>query len=121
MSKYHSKKITTPEGTFDSMKEYHRWGVLKQLQERGVITDLERQKRYVLIPAQREPDTKGPRGGVKKGKVIERECVYIADFGYYDKKNGTYVVEDCKGFRTPDYLIKRKLMLYTYNIRIYET
>lgn len=121
MSKYHSKKITTPEGTFDSMKEYHRWGVLKQLQELGVITDLERQKRYVLIPAQREPDTKGPRGGLKKGKVIERECVYIADFGYYDKKNGTYVVEDCKGFRTPDYLIKRKLMLYTYNIRIYET
>ncbi len=121
MSKYHSKKITTPEGTFDSIKEYHRWGVLKQLQERGVITDLERQKRYVLIPAQREPDTKGPRGGVKKGKVIERECVYIADFGYYDKKNGAYVVEDCKGFRTPDYLIKRKLMLYTYNIRIYET
>lgn len=121
MSKYHSKKITTADGTFDSMKEYHRWGVLKQLQERGIITDLERQKRYVLIPAQREPDIKGPRGGVKKGKVIERECVYIADFGYYDKKKNTYVVEDCKGFKTPDYLIKRKLMLYTYNIRIYET
>ena len=120
-SKYHAKKVKTPEGDFDSQKEYARWCVLKRLQEDGHITDLERQKKYVLIPAQREPDTQGKRGGIKKGKTIERECTYIADFAYFDKHRGAYVVEDCKGVRTPEYLIKRKLMLYVYRIRIYET
>jgi hypothetical protein len=29
-------------------------------------------------------------------------------------------VEDVKGMRTPDYIIKRKLMLYIHKIRITE-
>ena len=119
--KYHAKKVNTEDGVFDSQKEYARWCVLKQLQADGIITNLERQKRYVLIPTQREDSRKGKRGAEIKGKVLERECTYTADFAYYDKKQGIYVVEDCKGFKTPEYLIKRKLMLYTYNIRIYET
>ena len=119
--KYHNGKVETPEGSFDSQREYMRWCVLKQLQEDGVITDLERQKKFVLIPAQREPDSRGKRGGLKKGKVIERECSYIADFAYYDKKADKYVVEDAKGIRTKDYIIKRKLMLWVHNVRIYET
>lgn len=119
--KYHNGKVETPEGRFDSQREYMRWCVLKRLQEDGVITDLERQKKFVLIPAQREPDSRGKRGGIKKGKIIERECTYIADFAYYDKKADKYVVEDAKGMRTKDYIIKRKLMLWVHNIRIYET
>lgn len=119
--KYHNGKVETPEGRFDSQREYMRWCVLKRLQEDGVITDLERQKKFVLIPAQREPDSRGKRGGIKKGKIIERECTYIADFAYYDKKADKYVVEDAKGFRTKDYIIKRKLMLWVHNVRIYET
>ena len=119
--KYRSSKVETPEGRFDSQREYMRWCVLKQLQEDGVITDLELQKKFVLIPAQREPDSRGKRGGLKKGKVIERECSYIADFAYYDKKADKYVVEDAKGIRTKDYIIKRKLMLWVHNVRIYET
>ena len=119
--KYRSSKVETPEGRFDSQREYMRWCVLKRLQEDGVITDLERQKKFTLIPAQREPDTRGKRGGLKKGKVIERECSYIADFAYYDKKADKYVVEDAKGIRTKDYIIKRKLMLWVHNVRIYET
>ena len=119
--KYHNGKVETPEGRFDSQREYMRWCVLKRLQEDGVITDLERQKKFTLIPAQREPDTRGKRGGLKKGKVIERECSYIADFAYYDKKADKYVVEDAKGIRTKDYIIKRKLMLWVHNVRICET
>ena len=55
---------------------------------------------------------------MKNGKTIERQCVYIADFVY--TKDNKLIVEDTKGFRTPEYRIKRKLMLYIHNIRITE-
>ena len=118
MSKYHSKKITINGETFDSRKEYRRFCELSLLQKAGAITELKRQVEFELIPAQREPDTVGVRGGIKKGKVIEQKCSYIADFVYYE--NGKKVVEDTKGFKTKDYIIKRKLMLYVYGIRIKE-
>jgi hypothetical protein len=88
------------------------------LQEAGEISNLQRQVKYVLIPAQREADIIGIKGGVKKGKVIERECAYTADFVY--EEGGEIVVEDSKGFKTKDYSIKRKLMLYVYGIKIKE-
>ena len=119
MSKYHSRKISRDGMTFDSQKEYRRWCELKLLERAGRITDLERQVKYVLIPAQREPDTVGARGGIIKGKLIERECAYIADFRY--KQDGELTVEDTKGVRTPDYIMKRKLMLHVHGIRIKET
>lgn len=118
-SKYHSKKITVDGETFDSLKEYRRFCELRLLQRAGKITDLKRQVKFVLIPTQREPDKIGVRGGVKKGRVIEQECAYLADFTYYTDA-GDYVVEDTKGFRTADYIIKRKLMLYMNGIRIQE-
>lgn len=118
-SKYNSKKITVGNETFDSSKEYRRFSELKLLQRAGRISDLRRQVKFILIPTQREPDEIGPRGGVKKGNVIEQECSYVADFVYTE--NGKTVVEDTKGFRTPDYIIKRKLMLHVHGIRIKET
>ncbi len=118
-SKYHARKITTPEGTFDSRKEYRRWTELCILQRGGVISDLRRQVAYTLIPEQREPDITGPRGGVKRGKLMERPVDYVADFVY--QKDGQTVVEDSKGVRTKDYIIKRKLMLWVHGIRILET
>lgn len=117
-SKYHSRKITRDGMTFDSVKEYRRFCELSLLERAGTITDLQRQVKFVLIPAQREPDTIGKRGGIIKGKLIERECAYIADFVYVE--NGKKVVEDTKGFKTPDYIIKRKLMLWVHGIRINE-
>ena len=119
MSKYGNKKVTVNGVTFDSKKELYRWGELCLMEAHGDIANLQRQIKYVLIPAQYEPDTIGKRGGVKKGKLIERECSYIADFTYIE--NGRVVVEDVKGLRTPDYVIKRKLMLQEYGIRIKET
>lgn len=92
--------------------------MLLDMERNGEIQNLERQVKFVLIPAQREPDTIGSRGGVKKGKVIEREVSYVADFVY--KQNGEQIVEDTKGFRTKDYVIKRKLMLWVHGIRICE-
>ena len=117
--KYHSHKLEVEGIRFDSKKEYERYCELRLLEKAGEIQDLQRQVKYTLIPEQREPDTIGPRGGIKKGKLIERECSYLADFVYTE--NGKEVVEDVKGFRTKEYLIKRKLMLYVHGIRIRET
>jgi hypothetical protein len=106
-NKYHSRKITRDGMTFDSVKEYRRFCELRLLERAGAVTELERQVKFELIPSQRID-----------GKVVERACAYIADFVYME--NGKKVVEDTKGFRTPDYIIKRKLMLWVHGIRIKE-
>ena len=118
MSKYHSRKTYAGGMEFDSVKEYLRWVFLRGLEDSGLIQNLQRQVPFELIPTQREPDTTGPRGGVKKGKLLEKSCSYIADFVH--TQDGEQVVEDTKGVRTPEYIIKRKLMLYVHGIRIRE-
>ena len=117
-AKYHNRKITRDGLTFDSQKEHRRYNELLLLEQAGEIKNLRRQVKFLLIPTQREPKIIGPRGGVKNGKLLERECSYIADFVYC--LNGKMVVEDTKGMRTKDYIIKRKLMLRIYGIRIRE-
>jgi hypothetical protein len=107
-SKYGNKKITVNGKTFDSKKEYNRYCELRLLEKAGAISNLQTQVRYVLIPAQRG----------ENGKVIERQCCYIADFTYL--QNGEIIAEDTKGFRTPEYILKRKMMLYFHGIRIKE-
>ena len=116
--KYGNKEVTVDNIRFDSKREAQRYCELKLLEQAGEISGLRMQVKFVLIPQQREPDTRGPRGGIHNGKVIEKECAYIADFVY--QKDGETVVEDTKGFRTKDYIIKRKLMLYVHGIRIRE-
>jgi hypothetical protein len=117
-NKYKAIKTTVNGIEFDSRKEARRYGELLLLLRAGAITDLQRQVEFELIPTQREPDTVGVRGGIKKGRVIEQKCSYVADFVY--KENGKTVVEDTKGFKTKDYIIKRKLMLWVHKIRIKE-
>lgn len=121
-NKYHSKKIEIDGETFDSKREAKRWQELKLREDLGLISDLRRQVKYILVPAQREPDrmdyTKSTKGRLIKGKLIEREVAYYADFVY--RQNGETVVEDVKGMRTEVYKVKRKLMLERYGIRIQE-
>ena len=111
VSKYGNKKTIIDGKVFDSKKEAQRYTELLLLQRAGQISNLELQKEYILIPAQRESDVKG-------AKVIERAVKYKADFVY--RENGREVVEDTKGVRTKEYIIKRKLMLWIYGIRIRE-
>ena len=108
MSKYHSRKVTWDGIEFDSLKEARRYRELWLLKKAGEITNLQRQVRFVLIPSQRID-----------GKVVERSVSYIADFVYED--HGEIVVEDVKGLRTREYILKRKLMLWLKGIRIKET
>lgn len=117
-SKYGSKKVEYNGMVFDSKRECRRYKELEIIQQLGLISELRRQVKFVLIPAQREPDTVGKRGGKIKGELIEREVSYIADFVYIE--NDKTVVEDAKGMRTPEYILKRKMMLYFYGIRIKE-
>ena len=93
---------------FDSKKEESRYAELALMQRAGIISDLRRQVKFELIPSQ-----------YKDGKCVYRSVSYIADFVY--EQNGELVVEDSKGFKTPEYIIKKKLMLYIHGIIIKET
>lgn len=107
MNKYRNIKVIVDGIPFDSRKEANRYCELKLLQRAGQIQNLVLQKEFELLPKQ-EVD----------GKVVERAVKYRADFTY--EENGKTVVEDTKGFRTPEYILKRKLMLYRYGIQIRE-
>ena len=121
MRKYKNKKVTLDGIVFDSKKEARRYGELSMLQRAGEISDLELQKEFELIPAQYETIPRYGKKGqrLKDGKrCIEKPVKYKADFVY--KENGVEVVEDTKGVKTKDYIIKRKLMLYVHGKRIRE-
>lgn len=115
-NKYGAKRI----GGHASKKEHYRSIQLRTMQRAGLIADLREQVSFDLIPPQY-----GDCGTDLKGKpvrvLLERPCKYIADFVYTDLRTGEIVVEDTKGVRTPEYKIKRKLMLYIHGIRIKET
>lgn len=124
--KYGNKKVEIDGETFDSLKEARRGKELELLEQAGKIKNLRRQVIYPLIPAQREPDTIGPRGGVKKGKLIERGVDYVCDFEYIDCKTGEKIIEDVKGYRDTNsaaykvFVLKRKMVLFKYGIRVIE-
>lgn len=103
-NKYGAKRV----GKHASQKEHDRANQLKLMQRAGLISNLREQVKFVLIPTQRDP----------QGNLLEKECSYYADFVY--DKDGVTVVEDTKGFSTPEYRLKRKLMLHVHCIRIQE-
>lgn len=125
MNKYGNKKVIIDGEVFDSKREYYRYIDLKFLERCGAISDLRRQVVYELIPVQREKSTKVYKKGRKKGqpiegKIIEKAVTYIADFVYTDSATGREVVEDVKGVRTKEYILKRKMCLYLLGIKIQE-
>ncbi len=101
-SKYRNKRVQDENGVrFDSMKELSRWNTLKLLERSGAISDLKRQVSFELN-----------EGGSFPYK-------YVADFAYW--AGDQFIVDDCKGFKTREYLKKRKLMLKIHGITILET
>lgn len=120
-NKYQAIKTCVNGIEFDSRKEARRYQELLLLQRAGAILNLRRQVKYILIPAQYEfYERYGKKGQkLKPGRrLLEKECAYIADFVY--EENGKEVVEDTKGIKTKDYIIKRKMMLFMHGIRIKE-
>jgi hypothetical protein len=105
VTKYHNRKTVIDGITFDSAKEARRYQELKLMMLGGVINGLGCQTMFELIPKQRG----------------ERACVYVADFTYYYAQDpDSVVVEDVKGVKTREYIIKRKLLLFVHGIRVRE-
>jgi hypothetical protein len=112
LPKYRNQKQKTKQGTFDSKKEHSRYGELKILEEAGIISALQTQVWFEVVPRQIDEKT---------GKVTERASRYIADFVYM--QDGKMVVEDTKSPITrmePAYVLKRKLMLLVHGVKIVE-
>ena len=106
-NKYKATRIETTVGKFDSKLEFKRYLYLKDLQEKGLISDLVRQVPYTLIPSQKD----------HTGKVIFREIRYVADF-VYRLPTGEQIVEDTKGIVLDVFKIKQKLMYYFFGIEV---
>lgn len=99
MSKYGAIR----SGKHASRREARRAQDLALLEKLGEISELKQQTKYVLIPKQDG----------------ERAVTYTDDFSYRDKQ-GNLVVEDAKGFKTQQYVIRRKLMLFVHGIKVRE-
>lgn len=106
-SKYHAKKTTVDGIEFDSAREAKRYARLRDMADAGEIQGLRLQVPFELLPSF-ECD------GVKY-----RGMRYVADFVYV--RDGKAVVEDCKGFKTAEYRLKKKLMAYINHINIEES
>ena len=98
--KYHNKKISTEDGTFDSKYEYEEWCRLKLLERGGAIRNLMRQVPYVLIPT------------IRTTAGTLKQITYYADFVY--EENGIVCMVDTKGFETETYKIKKRLLINQY-------
>lgn len=104
-TKYGNRKTVVDGIIFDSQKEASRYQELRMLERAGEIVGLVRQQRIELIP---------------KTKLY-KAVFYVPDFIYFDKRSGKTVYEDCKGYRTEVYKLKKKLLYWRYGIEITET
>lgn len=102
-NKYFAKKTVAMGLKFDSRWEAERWGQIKSMERAGIVTNLDRQIKFPIV--------------MNDIKI----CDYIADF-VYDLKNedGTisHIVEDAKGVLTPEFRLKKKMMLAVHGIDI---
>ena len=105
--KYRAQKVTIDGITFDSKKEGARYQQLKLMEKAGKVSDLTLQPTFELAPSV-------TIAGKKK-----RALTYRADFRYVE--DGVEVVEDCKGFLTDVYVLKRHLMKAIHGIDIFES
>jgi hypothetical protein len=99
--KYGAIPTTVNGKKFASKKEARRYKQLKLMSQAGLVNGLRCQVSFSLNVG----DT--------------HICRYVADFVYFE--NGVEIVEDVKGFLTPVYKIKRKLMKAIYGVEIRET
>lgn len=99
MSKYRSIRA----GNHASRREARRSQELTMLQQIGEISELREQVKYTLIPKQEG----------------ERAVTYTADFVYRDNE-GREVVEDSKGFKTQQYVIRHSEEVNRRGIKIAE-
>ncbi len=108
MSKYHARRTVLDGITFDSKAEAARYGHLNLMQKAGLIKNLKLQVPFELIPAEMGPE----------GRKL-RPLKYVADFVYEDSA-GREHIEDVKGFRTREFIIKKRLMWHILGLSVEE-
>jgi len=121
VNKYRNKGIEV-DGIFFSSKAEAKWyKIFKSQKGRGEIKDFRMQVPFELVPSQKAPVTKFDKKGNPRTveKVVELAVKYVADF-VVEENDGTQTVYDVKGFPTPVWGIKRKLMRYVHGIVIQE-
>lgn len=103
--KYRNKPTTFAGIQFDSKREASRYQALRLLERNGEVRNIRRQVTYNLVV---------------EGKLV---CKYRADFVYEELRKGVWaeVVEDVKGYRTPMYRLKKKLLKAIYGFDVRET
>jgi len=98
-NKYKNQKVELDGYKFDSKKEMEHYSKLKLMERGGLINNLQLQVKFELIPKLND----------------ERAVNYIADFVYFDNIKQKNCVVDVKGFKTKEYILKRKLFKWRYN------
>ena len=99
-NKYHAKKTECDGMIFDSRKEAARYRELLLLEKGGIISGLELQKKFEIVP---------------KTCKVRRARFYVADFVY--TKDGKKIIEDVKSpitKKNPVYSLKKALVLWQY-------
>ena len=102
-SKYKNRKVERNGAQYDSKKEAARGAVLELKQRMGEVSELTRQVKFVLQESFKMPSKK-----TKQGFETIKEIAYIADFTYF--MGGKFYIEDVKGYKTPEYKIKAKML-----------
>lgn len=120
-NKYGNRKVIVDGIRFDSRKEARYYIFLKESEKNGEISNLRLQVPYEIVPAIYEEQVVHLK---TRDKVVEK-CVqkavhYVADFVYYDASTGREEVVDAKGYRTPEYKLKKKMMRAFKGIEITE-
>ena len=118
--KYNNTKVEYNGIKFDSKKEMQRYLVLKDAEDKGMISDLRLQVKYELIPSIKEEYIEHLKTKDKvKTRTLQLPITYTCDFQY--TKNGELVIEDVKAspkMLPKEFTLKEKLLFWRYGIKI---
>lgn len=118
--KYHNRRVEYEGVVFDSLKEKRRYCQLQLMEKQGIISDLRLQVPYELLPAIYEDEIVKLKTKTKVVKrCVQKSVKYVADFVYKDRYEYE-IVEDVKGQRTKEYILKKKMMRALLGITITE-
>lgn len=120
--KYNNTKVEYEGIKFDSKKEMQRYLVLKDAEDKGIISDLKLQVRFELIPAVKEEYLEHLKTKDKiKTRTLQLPITYTCDFQYI--KDGETIIEDIKAspkMLPKEYTLKKKMMFALKGVKIKE-
>lgn len=120
-NKYGAKRVEYDGMVFASKLEANRYRFLKWQQDCGVISNLQCQVEYELLPNIYEEKVIHLKTKDKIKKFVsQRRVIYTPDFVYTKNSNGEQVVEEVKGSLfaiSRDYPLRVKMLRYFHGIK----